>query len=112
VSLRSRWLLGLTVLLIVLAQGTLVAGAWRWYTGRGPRLRDSVAVLDRALTDALTASGDQAAVAVNRFPVPTTARGFSVDTSNRVAWRDGPTSVVVAPSDDSTTVNIQVTESC
>jgi hypothetical protein len=47
-----------------------------------------------------------------RLAAPADARVFSVATSNRVAWRSGATSVILAPSDDATTINIRHTTSC
>lgn len=44
--------------------------------------------------------------------VPETARLFRAGQSNRVAYRDGPVSVVVAASDDGTAVSAQHTTTC
>jgi hypothetical protein len=44
--------------------------------------------------------------------VPAGAHRFAAGSANRVAYRDGPVSVVVAASDDSTAVTIQHTVSC
>ncbi|BEL05154.1 hypothetical protein Q0Z83_033450 [Actinoplanes sichuanensis] len=44
--------------------------------------------------------------------VPAGARRFAADDANRVAYRDGPTSVVVAASDDGTAVTVQHTTDC
>jgi len=44
--------------------------------------------------------------------VPKTARRFSAGQSNRLTYRDGPVSVIVAASDDGTAVSAQYTTTC
>jgi hypothetical protein len=48
----------------------------------------------------------------DRVPVPAGAGTFPVDTANRVAYRDGDTSVVIAASDDNTAITAQRTTNC
>ena len=47
-----------------------------------------------------------------RLPVPTGAHGFPSPSSNRVAYRDGNASVIVAASDDGTAITAQYTVGC
>jgi hypothetical protein len=44
--------------------------------------------------------------------IPDGARRFTAGDANRIAYRDGPTSMVVAASDDGTAVTVQHTTSC
>ncbi|MEV6925658.1 hypothetical protein AB0M46_14320 [Dactylosporangium sp. NPDC051485] len=48
----------------------------------------------------------------DRVPVPPQARAFAVAASNRVAYRDGPVSVVADASDDGTAVTVRRTTVC
>jgi hypothetical protein len=43
--------------------------------------------------------------------IPATAHPFASD-SNRLTWRDGPTSVIIAASDDGTHITAQRTTTC
>jgi len=53
--------------LVVVSAGAAAAGVvwWRWDTARQPKIADAVAVLDRAVADAVVAAGPEAAVAVS-----------------------------------------------
>jgi hypothetical protein len=53
--------------LLVVVAGGVAAGAawWRWDTARQPTVGDAVAVMDRAVADAVVAAGPEAAVAVS-----------------------------------------------
>jgi hypothetical protein len=52
---------------LVVVAGGVAAGAawWRWDTARQPTVGDAVAVMDRAVADAVVAAGPEAAVAVS-----------------------------------------------
>jgi hypothetical protein len=43
--------------------------------------------------------------------VPATARQYP-SSADRIAYRDGPTSVIVAPTDDGTAVTVRYTTAC
>jgi hypothetical protein len=61
---------------------------------------------------ALSGTADSGRIQQRLAPtLPTTARRF-VSPANRLPWRDGHTSVVVAASDDGTHVTVQYTVDC
>jgi len=65
-KVRRLVLIVMLPVLVVLAAGTAAGVAWwRWDEGRQPQVRDAVAVMTRAVADAVTAAGPAVAVAVS-----------------------------------------------
>jgi len=63
--IRSRRLLGASVLtVLVVAAGAAIA-AWRWDASRDPKVGTAIPDMDRAVSDVLTAAGDAPAIAVS-----------------------------------------------
>jgi hypothetical protein len=66
----------------------------------------------RLVTVAGVSGGTDSGRLAERVTVPPGARSFPVPASNRVAYRDGPVSVVVDATDDGTAVTVRRTVTC
>jgi hypothetical protein len=66
----------------------------------------------RMATVAAISRGTDSGRLADRLPVPAGARVYLVAGSNRVAYRDGTTSVIVAASDDGTEITVRRSTPC
>jgi hypothetical protein len=63
-SPRARWFLAAAVVGVLALYAALAGLGLRWYTSRGPNLRDDLSTMTAAVADVVVATGDRAAVTV------------------------------------------------